>query len=140
MADYTTQISVRPGIQAEQNNIRQLAIRVKGDEVPGVMDSGTHDIAVLPAGAAVVGAKVVALSNASGGVATLKVGSASVGGSMTAANLAAGKVCVQVPNGGTQTYSSDTQKLSLNVTSAFTALDTLVVVDYIPVPEITERG
>ena len=59
---------------------------------------------------------------------------------MSAANLAGGKVCVLAPAAGTATYSADPQKLCLTVSTAFTALDILINVDYIPVPELTERG
>lgn len=142
MADLITKIPRANGTNAMTNYVKSDCYIVDGGENADAMAVGTHAIAVVPAGYAIVGVKLVGLDTAaSGGAATLavtaSVGSASgvaVGSSVALAKLAKGCVNVVAPAGtAVFSFTEDTKVNIVVGTAAFTTLNVAVIVDTIPI-------
>lgn len=142
MADFITKIPRANGTNSMTNYVQSNCYIVDGGEVSGILATGTHSIAVVPSGHAIVGVKVIGLDTAtSSGSATLSVtasvGSANavaVGGSMALSKLAKGCVNVVKPDGTAVFSLTEDTKVNVVVgTAAFTKLNVAVIVDTIPV-------
>lgn len=145
--DVYTQIPRLNGINQE-NYVRHEAFLVDLKEVSDAQAVGTHTIALLPRGSAVLGLKVVVLDAVtSSGAATLafkaQVGvgtAAAVGGSLALSSLAKGCGHALSVAGGVVQGDGDV-KLQMTVgTAAITGGRLMVVADTIPVSEYLENG
>lgn len=142
MADLITKIPRANGTNAMTNYVKSDCYIVDGGENADALAVGSHSIAVVPAGYAIVGVKLVGLDTAtSSGSATLavtaSVGSASavaVGSSLALTKLAKGCVNVVAPAGtAVFSFTEDTKVNIVVGTAAFTALNVAVIVDTIPI-------
>ena len=147
-ADITTKDTLVKGVNSMNNYVRSEAHILDGVENSGILAQDTHDLFVIPAGNALVGLKVIALSSTtSSGSATVqfkaKVGTetaTAVGSAIAKANLAAG--FVQNLAVATLAYS-DTAGTTIEMTvgtAALTAVKLLVIAEYIPVHEFMTAG
>lgn len=145
--DVYTQIPRLNGINQE-NYVRHEAFLVDFKEVSDAQAVGTHTIALLPRGSAVLGLKVVVLDSVtSSGAATLafkaQVGvgtAAALGGSLALSALAGGCGHVLSPAGGTVRGDGDV-KIQVTVgTAALTGGRMMVIADTVPVSEYLENG
>lgn len=145
--DVYTQIRRLNGINQE-NYVRHESFLVDLKEVSDAQAVGTHTIALLPRGSAVLGLKVVVLDAVtSSGAATLafkaQVGvgtAAAVGGSLALSALAKGCGHALSAAGGVVQGDGDV-KLQMTVgTAALTGGRLMVIADTIPVSEYLENG
>lgn len=142
MADLINKIPRANGANTMTNYTQSDCYVVDGVDNADALAVGTHSIAVVPAGHAIVGVKVIGLDTAtSSGSATLavtaSVGSANavaVGSTLALAKLAKGCVNVVKPDGTAVFSFTDDTKVNVVVgTAAFTKLNVAVIVDTIPI-------
>lgn len=142
MADLINKIPRANGTNAMTNYTQSDCYVVDGADNADALAVGSHSIAVVPAGHAIVGVKIIGLDTAtSSGSATLavtaSVGSANavaVGSTLALAKLAKGCVNDVVPAGTAVFSFTDDTKVNIVVgTAAFTALNVAVIVDTIPI-------
>jgi len=149
-ADITSKDTSVKGVNSPTNYIRSEAHLIDGVENPGILAADTHSLFVIPKGNAIVGLKVVALSDTtSAGSATVtfkvKVGTetaTAVGSAIAKANLAAGFVHnLAVATLAYGSGSSDDITIQMTVgTAALTAAKLLVIVDTVPVEMFMTAG
>lgn len=149
MADFTNVDFRVNGVNQDTNYKKQYAFCIDTAEYSGMQATGTHDIAVIPAGEAVVGLSVFVLTAAaSSGAATVQFkldfnGTAEAVNStaVAIANLAAGDIA-DLPVNGIKAF--DTAKectLQFTVgTAALTAFKFMLVIETVPVKEFITEG
>ncbi|MGN0878444.1 MAG: hypothetical protein ACI4WT_03175 [Oligosphaeraceae bacterium] len=145
--DVYTQIPRLNGINQE-NYVRHEAFLVDLKEVSDAQAVGTHTIALLPRGSAVLGLKVVSLDAVtSSGSATLafkvQIGAgtaAAIGGSLALSALAKGCGHALSAAGGVVHGDGDVRLQVTVGTAAVTGGRLMVVADTIPVSEYLENG
>lgn len=149
MADFTNIDFRVNGVNQDTNYKKQYAFCIDTAEYSGMQATGTHDIAVIPAGEAVTGLTIFVLTSAaSSGSATVQFkldfdGTAEAVNStaLAIANLAAGDIADLSVNGIKAFDTAKECTLQFTVgTAALTAGKFLIVVDTIPVAEFINKG
>lgn len=149
MADFTNIDFRENGVNQDTNFTKQYAFTIDAAANSAMLATGTHDLAVIPAGEAVTAVKVFVLTGAaSSGAATvqfkLDFGGTAEAVNSTAgdiANLAAGDIAA-MPVSGIKAFDTEAEcVLQMAVgTAALTAFKFLLVVETVPVKEFITRG
>lgn len=146
--DVTNQVKRLNGVNVNTNHVRTDAYIIDAAEAAGLLTVETHSLAVVPAGYAVTGLKVVSLETAtSSGSATLQFklkhgtdAAAAIGSANALAALTAGDVlCLNTS--GILAYGDSEVVVQATVgTAAFTKLKFLLMVEMVPVLDFLTMG
>ena len=146
--DVTNQVKRLNGVNVNTNHVRTDAYIIDAAEAAGLLTIETHSLAVVPAGYAVTGLKVVSLETAtSTGASTLqfklKHGSAAaeaIGSANALAAFTSGDVLSLAP-AGILAYGDSAVVVQATVGAvAFTKLKFLLMVEMVPVLNFLTRG
>ena len=142
MADITNKNIAVPGVNSTTNFVRQYAYLLDFTVNADVADVGTHDIAKLPPGEALVGMKVVVIEKAaSGGAATLQLkvnGSTINSTALALAGLAEG-FSHNINVTGIKAYGENILQATVG-TAAYTGGKLLIVAETIPAEMFVTNG
>lgn len=133
-----TNIDIRKPVVNSDTNLTHDNV-YKIDFSNGTGASGTHDIAVIPCGEAVVNVDIACVDKVSGtGTISLKVDGSAIGSAVEVSSLSKGSV---TRLGGCGKFSLESaQKLQLVVSASVSSGGLLAFVSTIPVKSYTTNG
>ena len=133
-----TNIDIRKPVVNSDTNLTHDNV-YKIDFSNGTGASGTHDIAVIPCGEAIVNVDIACVDSVTGtGTITLKVDGTAIGSAVEVSTLKSGSVASL---GGCGKFSLSTeQKLQLVVSASVSSGGLLAFVSTIPVKSYTTNG
>ncbi len=142
MADITNKNITVPGVNSTTNFIKQYAFMLDMTTNAEIAEVGTHDLAKLPAGEALVGLKIVVIDKAaSGGAATaqFKVNGSAVNTSAIALASLADGFTHNFNVAGIAAYGENTLQLTV-AGAAYTGGKFLVVAETLPAEMFVTAG
>lgn len=142
MADITNKNITVPGVNSATNFVKQYAYLLDMTTFSEIAEVGTHDLAKLPAGEALVGLKAVVIDKmTSGGAATaqFKVNGAVINSTALALSGLADGLTHNFNVSGIAAYGKNTLQLTVG-TAAFTGGKLLVVAETLPAEMFVTNG
>lgn len=142
MADITNKNITVPGVNSATNFVKQYAYLLDMTTFSEIAEVGTHDLAKLPAGEALVGLKAVVINKmTSGGAATaqFKVNGAAINSTALALSGLTDGLTHNFNVSGIAAYGENTLQLTVG-TAAFTGGKLLVVAETLPAEMFVTNG